>query len=152
MNLLKQNHVKYGLIMSGIVALCLILMEITGQNESFDQKSPIFLMGTLVAPFVVWWLGIAARKKLSKGKLTFKQGLTEGFKISLAFGITSPFVFMLYYLLINPEILDYVKTAYMMPSASNGTIIAIDMTVQFVSALIFGSIYAAIISFFLKSK
>ena len=152
MEILKQNHVKYGLIMSAIIAVCLLFMEITGQNQSFDQKSPLVFFSMIVAPFIVWWMGIKAKKDSQKGKLTFKEGLKEGFKISLVYGIVSPFVFVLYYLLINPGILDYVRTSYNLTEASQMTVILVDMLVQFISALIFGTIYAAIISFFVKAK
>ncbi len=152
MDLLKRNYVKFGLIQSAIVALCLIVMEITGQNQSFDQKSPLFVVGMIISPFIVWFLGIRNKKKQQKGKLTFKQGFIEGFKISLIFGILSPFIFVLYYLLVNPNILEYVKVSYQMPNASNEAIIVTDMLIQLISAVIFGSIYSAIISFFVKSR
>jgi hypothetical protein len=152
MSPLKQNHLKYGLIMSASLVLCLLMMELTGQNETFENKSPIFLIYQFILPAVIWYLGINARKKSQNNKLTFKQGLKEGFKISLVFGITSPFLFLAYYLLINPEILNYVKSAYQMPEASNTTILTIDLFAQFISAIIFGTIYGTIISLFLKNK
>lgn len=151
MELLKQNYVKYGLIMCAVIVVCLSIMEITGQNQSFD-KSPIVAIWTFIAPGVIWYLGIKTRKDAQKGKLTFKEGVKEGFKISLVFAIVSPFVFLAYYLLINPEILSYVRKAYGLNSAAEGVVIATDMGVQFLSAVIFGTIYAAIISYFLKSK
>jgi hypothetical protein len=152
MKIIQHNYVKYGLIMSGIILLCLIYMEVSGQNQSFDQKNPIVFLGMMVAPFVVWFFGLRAKKRQLKNKMTFQQGVREGFLISLVYGITSPFVFVTYYLLINPSILEYVRTAYNLQNAAIGLIIAADVFVQFVSSLIFGTIYAAIISFFLKTK
>ncbi len=152
MQLLKQNHIKYGLIMAALTALCLMFMEITGQNESFDMNSPFQLFYTFLAPAIVWYFGIRARKKSLKGKMTFKAGLKEGCKISLVYGIVSPFIFLMYYVLINPTILDSVRTMYGLGNASDTVVIVVDMFIQFVSAIIFGTIYAAIISLFLKSK
>ena len=143
---------KYGLVMVGVVAVCLALMEMTGNNKTFDSKSPLLLIYQFIAPAVVWYLGISARKKAQKGKLTFKQGLVEGFKIALVFGIVSPFVFTAYYLFINPGIVDYVANVYGLKGASTAIVIGVDMAVQFIGALIFGTIYAAIISFFLKNR
>src|SRR5687768_6272599 len=105
MNLLKQNPVKYGLIMSGITALCLLLMEVSGQNKTFDGKSIFQMIFMFIAPFIVWYFGIKAKKKLLKNKITFKEALLEGTKISFVYGATSPFIFLVYYLFVNPEIL-----------------------------------------------
>lgn len=151
MKLLQQNHVKYGLVLCGVLVVCLLIMELTGQRDSFDLKSPLMVAYQFIAPAVVWYLGLTAKKKLQKGKLTYKQGVVEGLKMSLVFGIVSPFIFLLYYL-INPGILDYIKTAYQMPDAADNMVIVLDMVVQFFSALIFGTIYAAVISLFVKNR
>lgn len=151
MNWLKQNYVKYALIMCAVVIVCLLLMHATGQYTDFDTQSP-FQITFLLAPFIVWFLGLNARKKELKGKLTFTQGVMEGFKISLIFSIISPFIFAAYYLLINPEILKYVRTSYGMTGEADGMVIMVDMLVQFVSALILGTLYGAILSVFLKTK
>lgn len=84
---------------------------------------------------------------------SYKQGFAEGFRISVVYGLTSPWVFALYYLFVNPGILEFARTAYGMPAtASAAQIIATDMLVQVVAAIIFGTIYGAIISYFLKTS
>lgn len=138
--------------MGGVTIVCLLLMEITGQNTSFTDKSPIFLIYQFIIPAVVWYLGINAKKKMLKNKLTFKQGLCEGFMISLVYALVSPFIFLFYYTMVNPAILVYVRTAYNLTGTTDTMVIAIDMAVQFVSSLVFGTIYGAVISFFLKTK
>lgn len=137
--------------MTGVIVLCLLFMEVTGQNKSFEH-SPIVFFFTAIAPAVIWFFGIRAKKKLLKGKLTFKQGFLEGFKISLVYGITSPFVFLFYYLFINPEIVEQVKVIYQMESASDAMVIGTDLGSQLIAAVVFGTIYGAIISLFLRSK
>ena len=127
-------------------------MEVTRQNQTFDNKSPFQLIFMYIAPLAVWYLGIKDKKEALKNKLSFIQGITEGFKIALVYGIVSPFIFLLYYLLINPGILQYVKTVYNLTSAPVTMVIGIDMGVQFVASLIFGTFYGVIISFFLKTK
>ena len=138
--------------MTVLTAGCLLIMEVTGQNESFDMKNPIQWVYQIVTPFLVWFLGIKALRTAQKNKLTFKQGLMQGVWISLTYALTSPFLFALYYLLINPEILGFVRETYGAAQASIALLIGIDMLVQFVFAMIFGIIYAAIASFFLKTK
>jgi hypothetical protein len=152
MKLLQHSHVKYGLLMSLITSVCLMLIEVTGQNDTFEKKSIFEIFFTFIAPAIVWFFGIRARKIWQGNKLTFKQGLAEGFKISLVYGIISPFIFLKYYLLINPGILEYIRGAYGLVGASDAMVISVDMVVQFFAAIIFGSIYAAIISLVLRSK
>ena len=152
MEILNKNYVKYGLILALLLIPCLAIMELTGSNASFENKSPVFFIYQFIAPFVVWYLGLKAYKKSLKGKMNFKEGVKEGLRMSLVFGIVSPFIFAAYYLFVNPEILEYVKVAYNLPSSSMALVIGVDMLVQFFAAVVFGTIYAAIVSFFLKSK
>jgi uncharacterized protein YqgC (DUF456 family) len=72
--------------------------------------------------------------------------------MSLVFGIVSPFVSLFYYQFVNPEIVAFVREMYQMKDATREMVIATDMSVQFLSSIIGGTIYAAIIAFFLKSK
>jgi hypothetical protein len=150
MKFISTIHVRYGLMMVAVLIFCLLLLEITGQT--IDSISPIFIVYQFIAPAIIWYLGIIAKKKIQKGKLTWKEGVTEGFKISLVFGLLSPLVFALYYLLINPEILAYVKNTYMLQGQTDGFVIVVDMLAQLMSSLVFGTLYAAVISFFVKSK
>jgi len=151
MKILKIRALKYALIMSGVTGFCLFMMQLTGQNDSFDSKSPFQFLFMFIAPPIVWYFGIRDKKKANKGKLHFKQGVMEGAKISLAYGLISPFVFLLYYG-INPTILEYVKQSYNMSSSPTAVVIAIDMTAQFIGSIIFGTFYGAIISLILRSK
>lgn len=149
MKLLQENHVKYGLIMCGLLALCLVGMLLTG--TPLEEKPPVFMGMTMLVPLIVWLFGIRAKKKALKNKLTFKQGVTEGFKISLVYGIISPFVFLIYYF-ISPGALEFAQTSYNLTQYPPYVAAIADMIIQLVSSLFFGTIYAAIISFFLKSK
>ena len=152
MQLLNQTYVKYALMQCAALILCLTLMEVTGNNLTFEQK-PIFqVIFVMITPFIIWFLGIRAKKAELKNKMSFKQGFNEGFKISVVFGILSVFIFLVYYLFINTFIIESVKFVYGMPDGSNSAVIAIDLITQFLSSIIFGSLYSAIIAFILKSK
>ncbi len=151
MKFLQQNYVKYGLIMSAPLIACLTWMEVSGQNKSFD-KSPLIPLLIIIAQAVIWYFGIAAKKKILKNTMSFKQGFIEGLKISLVFAIVSSLIILFYYKFVNSAILLSVKEAYMMKGASDQTAIHVDMFAQFVTSIIFGSVASAIISFFLKSK
>ncbi len=152
MKYFSSNQIKHALYMSAITIGCFFLMEVTGQNKSFDGKSPFQMLFMFVAPFVVWTMGIGTLKKNQNGKLTFKQGLFEGYKISLLYGILSPFIFAFYYLFINPTIVESVRDMYGLKNMSLQAVIGIDMIAQFISSVVFGTIYSAIISYFLKKK
>lgn len=151
MQLFKKNYVRFGLLMVGVLILCLLGMEIAGNNQSFEKGS-FGMIVQMLAPLVVWFLGIRAYKKAKGGFMTWKEGFKEGLRISLVFAIVSPFIFLLYYILVNPMIVEYVKTAYQMPDVSTTAVIVVDMVVQFVSAMIFGAIFSAIIALLLRTK
>lgn len=152
MKLRQQNHVTYGLLMCAALTVCLALNEITGLNASLENKSPFQLFYTFIAPAIVWTLGLIAKKKAQDNKLTYKEGLKEAFKISLVYGIVSPFIFLFLYIFVNPSLVEIARTSYQLPSASTATVIIVDMIVQFIAAIIFGGIYGAIISLFIKTK
>lgn len=149
MKFLSQSYVKYGLMMCGVVILCLSYMEISGNNATFD-KSPLVAFWTFIAPAIIWFFGIRAKKLSQKNKLTIKEGSLEGLKISLVFAVVSPFIFLFYYIFVNPNIMEYVRTVYGMNNATLA--VTLDLVIQFISSIIFGGIYGAIISFFLKSR
>lgn len=151
MGIMQHSYVKYGLMMCGLIGLCLLLMELTGQNLTFD-KSPLLLVFQFLGPAVIWWFGISEKKKQLGGKLTFKQGFREGFMISLVFGLVSPFVFLAYYVFINPGIVDYVRSVYGLMNEPVVMVVGIDLAAQFVSAILFGSVYGGIISLLLRTK
>lgn len=140
--------------MSGATALCVLIMHTTGGYSDMEGvgKSPFELVYIIFVPAIIWYLGISSRKKQLKGKMSYKEGLIEGAKISLAYGISSPFVFLIYYTLVNPEILTFMRKEYGLKSASDTVVILFDMFVQFILAIVMGTIYGAIVSIFLRSK
>lgn len=151
MKLLQKIPIKYALLMCGLVAICLTMMEVTKQNQTFD-KSPFAAFFIMIAPFGVWYLGLREYKKHLKGKMTYKQGLRESFNIATVYAILSPFIFLFYYVFINPAIVASVREVYQLTGATDLMVIMTDMSVQFVSSIIIFTLYGAIISFFLKSK
>jgi hypothetical protein len=149
MQIFTHKPLKYAVIMAAVTAVCLILMEATGSG--FDTKSPYLGFATFLAPFVIWYYGLKAKKAELKGKMTFKQGVTEAFRISVYYAIISPFVFLVYYA-ISPNALPYVREAYGMTGTSDGMVIAVDMLAQVISAIIGGTLYGAILAIFMRSK
>lgn len=151
MKYFTKAQVRYGSILCALIVLCLASMEITGNNQSFD-KSPLTALFMFVAPIFVLYLAISAKKKSQKKKLKFKEGVMEGFKISLFFGIVSPFIFLFYYIIVNPAMIEYVKKVYNLGNADASLAVGVDMLVQFFTSIISGTIVSAIISLFLKTK
>jgi hypothetical protein len=152
MELLKRNHVKYGLLLDGFLAMCLLWAYVTGDYSKMQNLLAPMAIFTMLVPLVFYFLGIRAKRNELKGKLTFKQGLKEGFKISLVVGVTSPFVFLIFYLFFAPSLIEYARQAYKMVGASDTMVVTVDMLVQLVGSIIFGTLYGAIASFFLKTK
>lgn len=152
MGVMKISYIKYALIMCVVVIFALCMMELTGQNRSFDSKSPLQIFLLFIAPFIITWLGISQKRKSLKNKINFKKGFTEGFKIFLAFGVLSSLIYLAYYTFINPQIVDSLQTSYGLFDSPFEVVVAFDMFMQFISAIIFGSIYSAIIALLLRTK
>ena len=149
--LFKQNHVQYGLLLSGVTAICLTLMTVGGTG--FGAKSLFQQFFMILMPFIILYLGIHAKKREGrKHFFSYKNGLAEGMKISAVHAVVSPLVFWVFYVLINPSLLDYVRGSYRLGNISNSAIISVDMSAQFVGALLVGLIYSAIIAYFVRSK
>lgn len=151
MELFKKVYIKYGLIMCGVVILCLLYMEVTGQNNSYI-KPPLVTTTLFFAPVIVWYLGLSAKKKLLNGQMTFIQGFGEGIKIALVYALISPLIFGLYYQLVNPGMIQALRKSSLVTMASDTTIIFVDMILSFITTLFMGIILSAITALFLKSS
>jgi hypothetical protein len=138
--------------MSALTLVCLIVLHGAGNIFGQQDDSPLFIVFAFGAPLLVWYLGLSAFKKERKNRMTFKQGVIEGFKISLVYGFTSPFVFTAYYIFLNPDVISYIRTSYKLTGATDDIVIAVDMIAQFFGAVVVGTVYGIILSFFLKSK
>lgn len=149
---LQQNHIKYGLLISGFIAVCLLLMYFSNDYSKMQNPSSIGGVISVIAPLVIYFLGIKAKRKELGGKLSLKQGVNESFKISLVAGLTSPFVFLIFYLFFNPGLIEYARNAYGMTGASDTVVVTVDLLVQLIGSVVFGTIFGSIISFFLKNK
>ena len=152
MEAFKQNFVKYGVLMSALTAACLLILHGAGNVLGQQNDSPLFIVFAFGAPLLVWYLGLSAFKKAQKNRMTFKKGIIEGFRISLVYGFTSPFVFAAYYIFFNPTVISYIRESYKLTGAADETVIAVDMIAQFFGAVVVGTVYGIILSFFLKTK
>lgn len=150
--LVEKTHVKYGLIMSALTAAFILSMHLTGQYTQLQERSPVEFIFIALTPILVWYFGIRAHKKKLQGKLSWKEGVREGFLIAVVYALTSPFVYLTYYLLINPELIIFMRQEYGMQTSSLAMVVFLDILVQFVAALVMGALYGAVISLFLRTK
>lgn len=152
MHIFSHNAFRYGLLMTLLHTVWILFMHISGKYGLESKAIPFDFLFIAFMPLIIWFLGIRARKIAKKGKLSLKDGVKEGFHISLVYGLLSPIVYAIYYLFINPQVVGTLKPEYGLPGVSDMQIILIDMLAQFVSAIIFGTLYAVVISLFLRSK
>src|SRR5688572_20616803 len=101
MRFFKQNHVRFGLLGTGILIGCLILLQLMGTESIVEDYSLLQTFIFLLSPLLLWYFGIRAKKNELHGRLSFKHGVHEGYKIAWVFGVTSPFAFLIYYLIFN---------------------------------------------------
>ncbi|MBA3723755.1 MAG: DUF4199 domain-containing protein [Candidatus Levybacteria bacterium] len=148
MSIAKENYFYWAMVLNVITVLALALMEFSGNNQAYDPQSSLFIAYQFIIPVIVWYLGIRAKKKQLKNKLTFKQGMIEGTLIGLVFGLTSPFIFLIYYTLINPGIVDSIRHG----ADPTWLVIGKDMMLSLVVCFVTGLILSPPIAFLLRSK
>ncbi|MES2985818.1 MAG: DUF4199 family protein [Patescibacteria group bacterium] len=147
-----KNHTKFALILCSLTIICLAIMEFTGRNQSFEDHAMVQTIFLMIAPVIVIIWGMVSKKKERAGILSYKEAIRESLKISLVFGLISPFIFLAYYTFINPEIVASIGEVYKLTDKTNTQIIGIDMAAQFVFALVFGLLIGVIAGICVKSK
>jgi hypothetical protein len=148
----KQNHVKFGLLGTLILIGFLLLLHLSGTESLVQyaegwQKILLFL-----SPILLWYFGIRAKKKEMHGKLSFKHAVQEGYKIAWVFGVISPFAFLLYYLIFNFGVVIGTQNPDQMTTSTTHLVILIYMLIQFITCVIFGTLYGVIASAILAAK
>jgi hypothetical protein len=149
MRLAKENYIYWAMVLNVITVIALALMELSGHNQSYEPHSFLFIAYQFIIPVIVWYLGIRAKKKQLKNKLTFRQGMIEGILIGLVFGLTSPFIFMFYYIYINPGIVEWIRHGSQDPT---WLVIGKDMLLSLIVCFVTSLILSPPISFLLMTK
>lgn len=150
MDLLKQNHVRFGLLGTAILTIILLFVHTFAGDTSDLQFSFWQIVLILIVPLLLWYFGIRAKRKELNHSLSYKQGIKEGYKIALVFALSSPFVFLLYFLLLNFQALTSAGNDQIhAPSALS---ILVDMMAQFWVSLALGTIYGIIATLLLQKK
>lgn len=145
-----KNQIAYGLLTTAIMTICISIMVYRGGNFETMNSTQAVLMTFM--PLGILFAGLLSYRKKHKNKLTFNQGVKEGFKISLVHAIASPIVFAFFYIFIDPTMLDYARKVYNMPDSPIQFVMTFDLFVQFVASLIFGIIYSAIAAVSLRKS
>lgn len=147
-----KNYMKFGLILCILPILSLSLMEITGNNQTFENPSWYQAVLQLGIPIIIIIWGLVTKKKERAGMISWKECVREGFKMSLVFGVISSFIFFAYYTYINPGIVSSITETYLLHNTAVTQVIAIDMMAQVLFALILGFVVSSIVGVFLQSK
>lgn len=147
---MQKNAVKYGLLLTGTIIAWVVVMHFTGLYSPNRRGTTIVDYLYLLIPAFGIYFGIQEKRdRYLHGRLTMREGLKEGMLISLVYGILSAFVFMLYYNLINPEIVEVAKAAYGMTEFTTQQVIFADMLVQIIFSLLGGLALSAVITAYL---
>lgn len=149
--LLRKNYVRHGLYITAGLGVWVLLMHTAGRyNPPLKQASGLDFL-SVVIPIFFLYKGLKA-KLAKEGKLSYKEKVAEGARISFVTAATSPFVFLAYYMLINPKVIEYAKQVYNMPNASFAQVVLRDLNVQFISSFVGGVIFSLFIAFFVRPK
>ena len=140
---------NYGLLITlGIMAWVLV-----ARATVTNPQSPVHTLGTPiifnVLQFVMIYLGVKALEREKGDSPTFKEGLKTGVGISFFYGVTASIFFAVVLLVVGTRWLASEPGAATKPKSA----VAIGAFVGlFLSALLFGLIYSAVISFFVAKR
>ncbi|MBL0340530.1 MAG: DUF4199 domain-containing protein [Bacteroidetes bacterium] len=104
-----STSVKYGLILGGVLAALPLIFYSLGleKNETLQNISMYF---NIVLMAVIIFLGIKEfRDKSGNGFITFGKGFSMGMVISIVGGAISAVFSYLYFTVINPGMVTYIR-------------------------------------------
>ena len=104
-----KPSVRFGLILGGImVALPLVIYGLGLEKDESMQRASSFVNVALIA--VVVFMGIREhREKTGKGFITLGTGFSTGMIISLIGGAISAMFTVLYFSILNPGMITFIK-------------------------------------------
>ena len=97
-----KNAILSGLIIGVVSALWIMVMQLSGYNpQNLENSDKSWLEYTsILIPFFGLYFGIRSLKKQQGGKLTFFDGIFEGFKIIAVGGLlaaASSFIYITFF-------------------------------------------------------
>lgn len=143
-----KSEIKYGLMITiGVMAWVLLAHSIVADQESLVHKlgSPIVFN---VLHFVMIYLGLKALEREQREKPNFKQGVKTGVLISFVYALTASLFFVGVVALIGTRWIESEPGA----SGPTSQIMAQAFAALFLSAMLLGLAYSALISFFLAKR
>ena len=123
-----------------------------GTESIIDDFSLWQTVIILLAPLLLWYFGILAKKREMHGKLSFKHAVQEGYKIAWVFGVISPFAFLIYYLIYNFAAIIGIQNSAQTTTLTTHIVILVYMLVQFIASVLFGTLYGIIASTIICAK
>ncbi len=110
-----KNAILSGIIIGLVSALWIILMQLSGYNPQNVQasKNSWIEYSSILIPFIGLYFGIKGFRKEQGGKLTFFEGIFEGFKILAVGGLLATASSFLYISIFAKELtVDYMERIF----------------------------------------
>lgn len=143
-----KTPLKYGLLITlgAIVWLLIVHYTVTNPASLVHQPgTPIFFN---ILQFIMIYLGIKAVEREKGERVTFKEGIQNGFGISFIYAITLSVFFAIVIAVSGTKWLAVEPGAGNEPTSR----IAGAFFGLFLFALVFGLIYSTVISFFISKR
>jgi hypothetical protein len=141
--------VKYGLLVTSVVIAWVVIVRFligVGPDSRVNMLAPVLFN---VAQIIAIFLGTIRRKRELAEQLPFKEGVKTGLGISFVYALTSCLFFAVAYLIVGPKLLMAEPGAADRPLWQ---LVLMAYAGLFFFSIIFGLIYATLISFFLARR
>jgi FtsH-binding integral membrane protein len=140
---------KYGLLVTlGVIAWVVVahLLVPDPTSKVHSVGAGIFFNLLEIAGI---YLGISAKGRERGGKATFKECVKTGVAIAFVYALSASLFFLIQLLFLGPQVLAGEPGAQRQPLWQ---VAAAAFTGLFVGSLLFGLVYATVISFFLANR
>ena len=110
-----KNAILSGIIIGLVSALWIVMMQTFGYNPQnlVDSKNSWIEYTSILIPFLGLYFGIKGYKNQQSGKLTFFEGIFEGFKILAVGGLLAAASSFLYVSIFAKDLtVDYMERIF----------------------------------------
>ncbi|MCJ8211733.1 DUF4199 domain-containing protein [Mucilaginibacter sp. RS28] len=105
---IMKNALSSGLIIGILSLVWLLVMHWLGYNSVKDNNLAPYEYFSVLIPLIGLFLGLRAyREKEQGGKMSFLEGLIQGFKILLVGGVIAGFIGVIYINWFSPSNLNF---------------------------------------------
>jgi hypothetical protein len=163
-----KTEIRYGIIFALIVVVYVMIEHFLGFNTTRHDIGQYTRLAGVLVPILGIFFGIRAKRQELNGRMIFGQGVKTGFLIAVIQTTITTLWFWFYGTVVNPQFMDTMlefERAKMAAAGTDANTIATGIArmkslystptlqiFQEVLGIVYGTVFALIFSFFLRTR